>query len=153
MGTGVGSQIIEKGWDWSHTGVILAAVGCGMIAATALLKKNYLLEKRDWLYLLIGLLCLLIYMISKDAWITTIFAILADFVTGIPTLKKAYHNPQSERSVAWMFSLATWSISLIICFHHGLIYALFPIYLFVYVLVFMYLIYWRKPQSNLHFSR
>ena len=148
MGTGVGAQVIEKGWDWSHSGILLAAFGCTIISITAALTKNYTLEKKDWIFLVIGLLCLVIYMVSKDVWITTIFAILADFVIGIPTLKKAYLNPKSERSIAWMFSLATWSISLIICFHHGVIYALFPIYLFLYVLVFMYLIYWRKDQQN-----
>ncbi|MFT4602782.1 MAG: hypothetical protein ACI857_002969, partial [Arenicella sp.] len=88
MGTGVISQIIQEGWDWSHSGVLLSAIGCAAIAVTAVIAKNYTLEKKDWVFLLIGILCLLIYMISKDALITTIFAIVADFVIGIPTLKK-----------------------------------------------------------------
>jgi hypothetical protein len=149
MGTSVVAQVIEKGWDWSHTGVLLSAFGCAIIAIIAVLTKNYTLEKKDWIFLIIGLFCLLIYMVSKDAWLTTIFAILADFLIGIPTLRKAYFNPKSERSIAWMFSLTTWTLSLLICFHHGLIYALFPIYLFLYVATFMYLIYWRKPQKRL----
>lgn len=148
LGTGVIAQIIEEGWDWSQAGVMFAAIGCAVIAATAILVKNHTLENKDWAFLFIGLLCLLIYTVSNDAWLTTIFAILADFVIGIPTLKKAYLAPHSERSIAWILSLVTWSISLVICFHHGLIYALFPVYLFAYVLLLVYFIYWRKPKSS-----
>ena len=153
LGTGIGAQIIEEGWDWSQSGIMLAAFGCGAISITAIFSKNFTLERKDWLFLLIGLVCLLIYTISKDAWITTLFAILADFVIGVPTLKKAYYNPQSEQSIAWKFSLSTWTLSLVICFHHGLIYALFPVYLFLYVLVLMYFIYWRKTVSELKYTK
>jgi hypothetical protein len=148
MGTGIVSQIIEEGWDWSHCGILFATLGCGLISLTSLLSKNFVLAKKDWGFLVIGLVCLVIYLVSNDVWITTIFAILADFIIGVPTLKKAFRDPVSEKSNAWFFSLATWSLTLIISFHHGLIYSLFPIYLFLYVVTLLFLIYRKKETQT-----
>lgn len=140
------SQIVAEGWDWSQTGICISALGCSIIGITALLKSNYRIAKSDWLFLLLGIFCLLIYLSSNDPWLTTIFAIIADFAIGIPTIVKAYSNAKTERSPAWRLGLITWSLTLLISFHNGILYALFPIYLFMFSVMMVWLIYVRKSD-------
>ena len=132
MGTSAIAQILEKGWEWSMTSLVLSAFGCVVVATAAILMRNYSLHKNDWIFLLLGFVCAAVYLTSKNAWITTVFAIIADFVMGVPTLLKAWKTPALERSNAWWFGLASWTLALIICWHRDWLYALFPIYLFLY---------------------
>lgn len=130
MGTSLVAQVLSKGWQWSLTGLMLSTIGCMMIFTFALALKNYLIKKADWYFLVLGLICLGIYLSSKNAWLTTCFAILADVIVGFPTIQNAYKNPTSQKTIAWLLGLVSWSFSLLVCMGHSLVYALFPIYLF-----------------------
>ena len=130
MGAGMLSQFIEEGWQHSQGGIVAATVGCAAIGLIALLKNNYSLKKLDWYIFFAGLICLILYLVSKNAWLTTIYAVVADFVIAIPTIIKVIRDPESEKSNAWYISLTAWVLTLSISFNHGLLYALFPIYLF-----------------------
>ena len=132
MGVSLVSQIIESGLEYSQFGMITATLGCVAIGVTALLINNYSLKKIDWYILASGLLCLVLYLISKDAWLTTIYSIIADFIIAIPMVIKVIKDPESEKTNAWYISFITWSLTLVICFNHDLLYSLFPIYLFLY---------------------
>lgn len=130
MGAGMLSQFMEEGWQHSQGGIVATTVGCTAIGIIALLKNNYSLKKLDWYIFFAGLICLILYLVSKNAWLTTIYAVTADFVIAIPTIIKVIKDPESEKSSAWYISLTAWVLTLSISFNHGLLYALFPIYLF-----------------------
>ena len=132
MGTSVVSQVIAKGWQWSMTSVLCSTVGCFAIAAVAFLSKNYSYKKSDLKFLVVGLVCVGIYLLSNDPWVTTIFAIVADAALGVPTIRKAYKAPATERSPAWVLAVLSSALALIICLHHDWIYVLFPGYLFLF---------------------
>jgi hypothetical protein len=132
MGVGMLAQILESGWEYSQLPIIAATFGCVSIGVTALLLKHYSLQKVDWYILAAGLFCLVLYLVSNNAWLTTIYSIVADFVIAIPTLIKVYNDPKSEKSNAWYISFTSWFLTLIICFNHNLLYALFPTYLFMF---------------------
>jgi len=132
MGTSVVSQVVAKGWQWSMTSVLSSAVGCLTIGLVALFSGNYSLARGDWKFLGLGALCISIYVLSGDAWITTVFAISADALLGIPTILKAVREPALERSPAWLLGVASSTLALIICFGHSWIYVLFPAYLFCF---------------------
>jgi len=151
IGTGFISQVVEQGWEWSQIGLLLSTLGCLVIFFSAWILKSYLMVNSDWRFLILGLLCLVIYFVSKDAWITTIFAIIADFIVGIPTLIHAHQNPVTQKSNAWMLGFVSWIFSLLLCFGHSWLYALFPIYLFLYNGAMVYLTkgsikFWHKTQ-------
>ncbi|MGB3074844.1 MAG: hypothetical protein WBB36_05965 [Chitinophagales bacterium] len=139
MGTSLVSQIAGAGWQWSLVGLLLSTMGCFAIFILSLLLDNFLIKKADWIFLLLGMLCLLIYLLSKDPWLTTVFAILADFVTGIPTIQNAYTKPETQKTAAWTCGLVSWSVFLFICLGHDWLYALFPVYLFLYNGTMVYL--------------
>lgn len=84
------------------------------------------------MFLLVGLGCMGLYYLSSDAWVTTVFAILADAVLAIPTVAKAWREPASERSSAWTLGVVSSALALSICFGHDMLYVLFPLYLLVF---------------------
>jgi len=139
MGTSLVSQILGKGWQWSQMSILCSTAGCVAIATTALLSNNYSWNRRDLRFLFIGLACVIIYLLSDNAWITTIFAVIADAALGIPTLQKAYTDPASERSPAWLLGVISSTLALIICIGHDAIYTLFPGYLFLFNGAMVYL--------------
>ena len=139
MGTSLVSQIMNVGWQWSLAGLLLSTIGCILIFFTSLGLNQYLLKKSDWKFLALGLICLMIYLFSKDPWVTTVFAILADFLVGIPTIENGYRKPETQKTIAWTLGLISWSFSLVICIGHDLLYALFPIYLFLFNGTMVYL--------------
>jgi hypothetical protein len=81
---------------------------------------------------------------SNDPWLTTIFATLADMIIGLPTILKSYKDPENEKSNAWLISLFSWSLTLSISFNHDFMYAIFPIYVWLYCVTIVYLTYFRK---------
>jgi len=129
MGTSVLSQVVTKGWQWSMTGVLCSTLGCLTIGVAALLIRNYSLARKDWQYVVWAVLCVAIYWLSANPWMTTIFAICADAILGVPTIVKAWRDPLSERSLAWLLGVASSTLALIICIGHDWIYVLFPAYL------------------------
>ena len=129
MGTSLVSQIVEKGWQWSLSSILCSTAGCVAIVLSALLSRNFSLVRRDWTFLLLGLCCMGIYYWSGDAWVTTVFAILADALLAVPTLLKAWRDPASERSVAWLLGVIASVLALTICIGHDPLYFMFPTYL------------------------
>jgi hypothetical protein len=132
MGTSLVAQVMGKGWQWSMTGILCSTVGCVVIAGVAWFSGNYSFRKVDLSFLVVGLICIAIYLLSSDPWITTIFAIIADAVLGIPTIRKGFLEPETERSAAWILGVVSSTLALIICIHHDWIYVLFPAYLFLF---------------------
>jgi hypothetical protein len=139
MGTSLVAQVIGKGWQWSMTGILCSTLGCFAIAAAALLSRNFSFRKSDLSFLVVGLGCIGIYLLSDNPWTTTLFAVIADAILGIPTLRKAYRAPASEKSPAWILGVVSSALALIICIHHDLIYVLFPGYLFLFNGTMVYL--------------
>jgi hypothetical protein len=132
MGTSLFSQSVAKGWQWSMTGILCSTIGCFAIAAVAFFSRNFSFRKSDLIFLVVGLVCVGIYLLSNDPWVTTVFAVVADAALGIPTIRKAIREPASERSPAWLLGVISSALALVICIHHDPIYVLFPGYLFVF---------------------
>ncbi|HEV2355090.1 MAG TPA: hypothetical protein VGR89_12660 [Puia sp.] len=132
MGTSIFSQIVHKGWQWSMTGIASSAIGCLTISAVAWMSGNYAFKRGDLGFLVAGLACVGIYAWSDDPWVTTIFAIVADALLGVPTIMKAWRLPHLERSVAWVLGVVSAALSLSICVGHSFIYVLFPAYLVLF---------------------
>lgn len=128
VGIALLSQWVEFGWDWTLVGHLFSALGCTFIALFSLFSKNYTIFKKDWVYLLLGICCILLYAISSDALLTTLFAVLADFILGIPTFIKTIKNPINEKSRGWNIAIISWVLTILTCYQKDLIYFLFPLY-------------------------
>ena len=145
-GTSLISQYVVMGWQWNFTGILISTISCLIVAIVAVALKNFSLKKQDWKFVILGFACMSIYLASKNPWATTLFALFADLILGIPTLKKAYYDPASERSPAWLLGLLSWTVSLILCVNQSLLSTLFPVYLFLFNVAMVYLTMKRRPR-------
>jgi len=149
MGTSLVSQLVFKGWSPNLIGLSFSATGCLTIFITALILKNYKYEKADLQFLYYGIVCNVIYAIAKNVWLTTAFAIFADFILAIPLIKSAYQNPQKEKSPAWPLAFTSWIFSMtLLCFDFSWIYAIWPIYLILFNAMMTYLVYVRRELGE-----
>lgn len=153
MGTSLMAQVLSKGWEWNLTGLAFSTFGCFIIFIISISLNQYIIKKTDWIFMALGFICVLIYFQSHDPWFTTCFAILADLAVGIPTLIHAYKDPQTQKSIAWKLGFVSWIFSLVLCIGHDWLYALFPIYLFVFNGTMIFLTertatHFQKSQAN-----
>jgi hypothetical protein len=139
VGVALISQIIEYHWSWTLTGHLFSAIGCLLIFLFAFLSRNFVVRKKDGLYLYIGLGCVILYILFSDPWITTLFAILADGILGIPTIIKAFKEPKTEKTIGWNIALGCWTLTLITCFDKNILFALFPAYCFIFNAIMSFL--------------
>lgn len=149
MGAGFVSLYLEEGWQSSLTGLLISVIGCATIAVTGLILKNYSLIQSDWKFLIAGTVCMVFYLVTENATATTLFAITADFILAIPTFKKAWHNPASEKTNSWIFGFISWSLTLLISLNHDWLHVAWTIYLFSFNAIMLWLSFFRKPQTNL----
>lgn len=147
VGVALFSQVMEWGWNWTLTGHIMSAVGCTVIFISTLLSRHFVVLPKDAYYLTLGVLCILLYVLSSNPWFTTIFAILADAILGLPTIVKAIKFPLSEKSKGWNIALLCWTLTLISCIGKDPIYLIFPAYCFLFNGSMIFLT--RKQRVNL----
>jgi hypothetical protein len=132
VGLALFSQLIEYGWDWALIGHLFSAFGCTFIFFSAFFTKNFVILSKDWHFLYMGLGCVILYISHSDPWSTSIFAIIADALLGMPTLIKAIKSPKTEKSIAWNIALGCWALTLITCINNNLIFFIFPAYCFLF---------------------
>ena len=132
VGVSLVAQFIHFGWTWILVGHTFSALGCLSIFLVALFSKNYQIGRRDSFYLTAGFACIFLYLIYQDPWSTTIFAIAADLLLGIPTLIKGVHQPKTEKSIGWNIALFCWGFTLITSYDKSVLLILFPLYCFLF---------------------
>lgn len=131
MGISVISQVISDGLEWNQIGLFASTFFCILIPVVTLVVRRYSIKPMDWVCLVLGLICIGVYLSTRNALLTTCLAIIADFIVAIPTLHNAYVDPKSEKTSAWLYGVLSWSLTLIVCIGNVWVYALFPLYLFV----------------------
>ncbi len=148
VGVSLWSQWITFGWQWILVGHLFSALGCFGIFVSALLTRNFQVRKQDYTYLIVGMGCVLLYVLFKDPWITTIFAIAADLILGIPTILKGIHAPRTEKTIGWNIALGCWSLTLATSVDKNAIYVLFPLYCLLFNLTMTWLTTNRRIRNR-----
>ncbi len=133
------SQILHYGWDTVLFGHLFSAIGCTFIFLFSFLSKNYVIDKKDWKFLWLGIACIMLYIISKDSLLTTIFAVLADAILGVPTIIKAIKNPLSEKNLGWNLAIGCWILTVFTGLYKDPIFIIFPAYCLAFNLLMSYL--------------
>lgn len=126
------SQVMDYGFRWSQVPLFATTFFCFLIPLLSFVLRRYCLKPMDWICLILGLGCFATYVFTKNPVLTTITSLVADFIVAIPTFHNAFVDPTSERTSAWKYGFASWLLTLIICIGGTWLYALFPIYLFLF---------------------
>lgn len=151
MGISVVAQLQANAWiwDWNLFSVLLSATGCMLIGVIGLWTGNYSRGKGDVLCLVAGAVCMAVFLISSDPWITTVLAIIADLVVAIPMLERAYKDPIGHRTDAWLIVFSAWTMtSISILFNFSWLHMLWPLYLIGFAGLMSYLSFLRPRRMT-----
>ncbi len=151
LGIGIMSQVIENGFNSTMLITISAGLFCFFVFLLSLFKKALMNKENDYLCFILGIICMLVYLLSRDALVTTVFAVCADLFVGIPTIMNVYKNPRSEHLLAW--GLGTLSIFLsfiIVLGESGYLLKLYPSYMLFFNLLIFVLCFRRFNYSRIN---
>ncbi len=125
---------LSKGVTWAVLPVFMSGFGplCIFIASLFSKKAYWEIKLFDYLCGFLSALALILWLITKEANIAIVLAIASDAFAAIPTLKKAWTNPESESATLYL----TFLISALTSFA-AIEYWVFPQYAFAVYLVFI----------------
>ena len=126
---------------------------CILIASFFNRKSYWRLKSFDYFCGLCSILALVLWIVTKDANIAIFFSILSDGFAAVPTVIKAWTNPETESGMPYLtgtFSALT-SFAAIRCWAFSG-YA-FPMYLVVVDTLLVFIIYRKQIASRLAWIR
>jgi hypothetical protein len=134
MGISFMSQYISEGWSLKLITLLISALGSFLIGFSArFIFKKYAYKKDHNKFIIYGLACSIMYLVTNNAWITTITAIIADGIFAIPVIQNAIITPEQEKSKAWPIALFTWILNLVmVSIDFSWLHLLWPIYLILF---------------------
>ena len=121
---------INAGASWSVILLIGDFIGTSTIAVLSFVGYGYgKYTWIEWTCLTLAILAIVSWQLTSQPVLAIAFAIIADAMAGIPTLVKAYRDPQSEHPTMW-FVIALGSLLAILSTTiFNLANLLFPVYL------------------------
>ena len=153
-------------WIWTTNGLILLAsyyasgaestvwvavgylVGSLLTAVLALRYGEGGWSSFDRSCLLGATLGLLVWWVFHSPVITVVMGLSVDFAGALPTIRKAYHAPESEDRIAWilfisgnilnLFAIEAWSFAI----------AVYPVYMFLASGTIAALVLRPRPSTN-----
>jgi hypothetical protein len=107
-------------------------------------KKSYWkLQKFDYVYGLMSIVGLILWKITGEGNLAIFFAILADALASIPTVIKAYKNPETESTKIYLFACVNSGITLLTLKVFDLAHLGFPLYIFTLCALMYSLVKWQ----------
>lgn len=95
-----------SGARWAILPAFLSGFGPLLIFFSSFINKNsyWKLNFFDYLCGVLSALAIVLWIITKNPMIALVFAILADFSAGIPTLIKSWNFPETETAISYATS-------------------------------------------------
>ena len=121
-----------------------------LVFITASVTKNHLfkLTLPDLICGILAIISLICWLITKNPILTISFAILADLISTVPTLKKSYYYPDTEYAPTYILGILAMSITLLAnkeTTNYSLIY---PTYILLMNLLVASIIITRKNKNK-----
>lgn len=144
------SAMMAEGATWSSAIVWANTAMCFAIALYAVVRKAgvWSTTKYDYLFFVFGFLGLILWQTLNMPVLAIVFAIFADISFGLPTIIKAYKNPNSETRLVWIASAISGTLGIFAISNFGFHEAAYPLYLFIYdftmFLIVLRVVYKRK---------
>lgn len=145
--TGLGSiAMLSEGFTWGAVVVGANFVLCSTIAIFAISNGVgvWKVSPYDYSLFILGLIGLILWQTSGNPDLAIIFAILADFSFGAPTLIKICKHPQSENVLSWIMIVLAGLFGLIAVSYVSLTEIIYPVYLAMYDSSALTLILYKK---------
>lgn len=111
-------------------------------------KSEWKLHPIDKVCGILSLLGLLLWMVFQTGIIAIVFSILADALAGIPTVVKAYHEPETENPWPFIGGVISATIALLVARAYDFATIAFPIYILGICALLVYLIAIRPGRQR-----
>ena len=121
-----------------------------LVFITASITKNHLfkLTLPDLICGILAIISLICWLITKNPILTISFAILADFISTIPTLKKSYYYPDTEYAPTYSLAILAMSITLLANKETTSYSLIYPTYILLMNLLVASIIITKKNRNN-----
>lgn len=97
----------SNGESWSVLPILLAGLNPLLIVIFSFFVKGayWKISKLDYLCGALSLIALVLWLITKDPVLAVFFAIMSDALAGLPTLIKAWKDPESESPMIFILGI------------------------------------------------
>lgn len=133
--TAIGAfSMLAGGSEWVVAILLANTLLCISIAVYSMVRKVGVWSASIYDFILFGLgfLGLILWQVSGLPILAVIFAILADFFFGLPTIIKTFKNPASETYFTWSASATSGLLSLLAIKQYTFLEVAYPLYLFIF---------------------
>jgi hypothetical protein len=136
-----GSAMLAEGSTWAVAILFANTLLCLSIAGYSIFKKVgvWSTGMYDYIFFGLGIIGLILWQTLDMPVIALVCAIVADFSFGFPTVIKTYKDPSTETSFVWLTAAISGLLSLFAVQNFSFSEAAYPIYLFVYDTVVLFL--------------
>ena len=104
-------------------------------------KAEWKLHTFDLVCGAISILGLILWLVTKVGNVAIFFSIFADAVASVPTIVKAYKEPETESGLIFFMSIFNSGIGLLVIKTWNFQHVAFPLYLLINAIIFVVLIY------------
>lgn len=145
----VAAQYFDDSLTWASLPVFFAGFGPLCIFFASFVNPNayWKLGKFDYFCGLFALITLIAYAATQDVFLAIFLGIIADSIAALPTLKKAYTNPETETVWPFFMGFVDNVLAFFVMERYDFVEMAFPIYFIVICLIFVFLL-----RSQLSFS-
>ena len=100
---------VSNGVDWAVIPVFISGFSPLLVFTASFFSKKayWKLSTFDYLCGMLSGLAVALWLLTNNPNLAIIFAIISDALAAVPTLTKAWHNPETES--AWPFIIGTFS--------------------------------------------
>jgi hypothetical protein len=100
---------VSSGASWAAVPVFMSGFGPFLIFVASFFSKNAYWKNTSFDYAcgLLSGLALVLWYVTSNPNVAIVFAILSDALAAVPTLIKAWHNPETES--AWPYIVGTFT--------------------------------------------
>ncbi len=140
--------IFNESPGWGAMSLAIGAIFCGYIFFLSLSRGTKNITKFDTICLIGALLALGVWVFLKNPIISIVLVSLIDFIGFLPTLIKAYKDPESETKTTYLLSVFSVGLSLIALVEYNFSTVIYLLSLFITNLVCVLLIYFSSQQKT-----
>lgn len=144
------SAMLNSGVGVRSLMTFMVGFGPAVVSIASFVNKKafWKITKLDITCGVLSVLALVLWYLTKDAVIAIVLSIAADALAGVPTLVKAYKEPETESYNVFFFGAVSAIITLLTIQHWTFAVAAFPVYIFV-ICFTLFLLIFRKQGIQL----
>lgn len=142
------AQIVKGGGAGAWVTGVTAICSFGFTVVGLRSSSREFISKSDWIFFICALLTIPIWYFTQNPLWAVIVITITDFIAFIPTIRKAFFNPETENSWTYTLSGLKFVISLFALESFTWTTALYPASLVIANFAFVLMLIWHKPFKN-----